>query len=77
MPAGRILLVEDRDSLRRMLERALGAEGYAVESVAEGGGGIRRLAERPYDLVLTDLNLPDVSGLAVLAASRAAQPRTP
>jgi DNA-binding NtrC family response regulator len=75
--AGRILLVEDRDSLRRMLERALGEEGYEVESAASGDGGIRLLGERTYDLVLTDLKLPDVSGLAVLAASRAAQPRTP
>jgi DNA-binding NtrC family response regulator len=74
---GRILLVEDRDSLRRMLELALAAEGYEVEAVADGGGGMRRLAERTYDLVLTDLKLPDASGLEVLAASRAAQPRTP
>jgi DNA-binding NtrC family response regulator len=77
MPSGRILLVEDRDSLRRMLELALSAEGYEVESAAEGGGGVRLLKERTYDLVLTDLKLPDVSGLSVLAASRAAQPRTP
>ncbi|HTQ79914.1 MAG TPA: sigma-54 dependent transcriptional regulator [Thermoanaerobaculia bacterium] len=75
--AARILLVEDRESLRRMLERALGEEGYAVETAADGGSGIRLLAEHPYDLVLTDLKLPDVSGLEVLAASRAAQPRTP
>ena len=36
MPTGRILIVEDRDSLRRMLERALGQEGYEVD-----GGGRR------------------------------------
>jgi DNA-binding NtrC family response regulator len=77
MPARRILLVEDRDSLRRMLLRALALEGYEVEAAATGSAGIRRLAEHPFDLVLTDLQLPDISGLAVLAASRAAQPRTP
>jgi DNA-binding NtrC family response regulator len=77
MPPGRILIVEDRDSLRRMLERALGAEGYEVESAAGGAGGVRLVSERPYDLVLTDLKLPDLSGLEVLAASRAAQPATP
>jgi DNA-binding NtrC family response regulator len=77
MPAGRILLVEDRDSLRRMLLRALGEEGYEVEPATTGEEGIRQLAERTYDLVLTDLQLPGVSGLGVLAASRAAQPRTP
>jgi DNA-binding NtrC family response regulator len=77
MPTGRILIVEDRDSLRRMLERALGAEGYEVSAAADGRAGILLLAERAFDFVLTDLKLPDVSGLEVLEASRAAQPRVP
>jgi DNA-binding NtrC family response regulator len=73
----RLLIVEDRDSLRRMLERALGQEGYDVAAAADGRTGIRLLEERSFDLVLTDLKLPDVSGLEVLQASRAAQPRVP
>ncbi|HEV7509651.1 MAG TPA: sigma-54 dependent transcriptional regulator [Thermoanaerobaculia bacterium] len=77
MPNGRILIVEDRDSLRRMLEAALGQEGYEVATAADGQAGIRLLAARPFDFVLTDLKLPDVSGLRVLEASRAAQPRVP
>ena len=77
MANGRILIVEDRDSLRRMLERALGQEGYEVTAAADGRSGIRLLGERPFDFVLTDLKLPDVSGLEVLEASRAAQPRVP
>jgi two-component system, NtrC family, response regulator AtoC len=75
--AARILIVEDRDSLRRMLEHALAQEGYAVESAADGPAGIQLVARREYDLVLTDLKLPEASGLEVLAASRAAQPRAP
>ena len=63
MPNGRILIVEDRDSLRRMLEAALGQEGYEVTTAADGEAGIRLLAARPFDFVLTDLKLPDVSGL--------------
>ena len=77
MPTGRILIVEDRDSLRRMLERALSQEGYEVASAADGQAGIRLVEERAFDFVLTDLKLPDVSGIEVLAASRRAQPRTP
>ncbi len=77
MAKGRILIVEDRDSLRRMLEAALGQEGYDVAAAADGQSGIRLLAARPFDFVLTDLKLPDVSGLRVLEASRAAQPRVP
>ncbi len=74
---GRVLIVEDRESLRRMLERALAGEGYEVAAAATGGDGVRAARERPFDLVLTDLKLPDLSGLEVLAASRAAQPRVP
>jgi DNA-binding NtrC family response regulator len=77
MASGRILIVEDRDSLRRMLERALTQEGYAVESAADAAAGIRLVERQDFDLVLTDLKLPDGSGLQVLAASRAAQPRVP
>jgi DNA-binding NtrC family response regulator len=77
MASGRILIVEDRDSLRRMLELALGDEGYDVAAAANGRAGIQLLAERAFDFVLTDLKLPDVSGLQVLEASRAAQPRVP
>jgi DNA-binding NtrC family response regulator len=77
MPSGHILLVEDRDSLRRMLELALTGEGYQVDAAADGPAGIRLVEERAYDLVLTDLKLPDASGLEVLAASRRAQPRVP
>jgi len=77
MATGRILLVEDRDSLRRLLARALTDDGYEVAAAATGGDAVRLLGERPFDLVLTDLKLPDRSGLEVLAASRQAQPRVP
>ncbi len=77
MATGRILLVEDRDSLRRLLARALADDGYEVAAAATGGDAVRLLGERPFDLVLTDLKLPDRSGLEVLAASRQSQPRVP
>jgi DNA-binding NtrC family response regulator len=77
VPTGRILLVEDRESLRRMLERALAAEGYEVVAAADGESGIARLRERSFDLVLTDLKLPAASGLEVLAASRETHPELP
>jgi len=67
-----ILVVEDRDSLRRLLERALTAEGYAVTAAADGEEGLRLLASgAPFDLVITDLKLPGASGLEVLRAARA------
>jgi DNA-binding NtrC family response regulator len=77
MTSGRILLVEDRDSLRRLLARTLSGDGYEVAAAATGGEAVRLLGERPFDLVLTDLKLPDRSGLEVLAVSREKQPRVP
>ncbi|HEX2164646.1 MAG TPA: sigma-54 dependent transcriptional regulator [Thermoanaerobaculia bacterium] len=72
-----LLVVEDRDSLRRMLEKALAGEGYRVTAAADGVAAIARLEAEPFDLVLTDLKLPGADGLAVLAAARRAQPATP
>jgi DNA-binding NtrC family response regulator len=77
MSEGRVLIVEDRDSLRRMLERALGQEGYRVETAADGDRGRERARQGSFDLVLTDLKLPGASGLEVLAASRESHPRVP
>ncbi|MEM9290194.1 MAG: sigma-54 dependent transcriptional regulator [Acidobacteriota bacterium] len=73
----RILVVEDRDSLRRMLRRALGAEGYEVHTASDGAAAIDRLRSLSVDLVLTDLRLPQASGLEVLAVARELSPQLP
>jgi DNA-binding NtrC family response regulator len=75
--SGRLLVVEDRDSLRRMLERALAGEGYEVAAVGDVETALARLAAGRFDLVLTDLKLPAGSGLDVLRGSRAAAPDVP
>ncbi len=70
-PAGSILLVEDRDSLRRLLERALAAEGYAVLAAATVFEALGHLAGGvTIDVALTDLKLPDGSGLEVVSRCR-------
>jgi DNA-binding NtrC family response regulator len=76
-PQAHILLIEDRDSLRRMLQHALAAEGYRVTAVADGEAGIARLSAEEFDLVLTDLKLPGASGLQVLEAARERRPGLP
>ena len=75
--AGRILVVEDRASLRKMFRHALTGEGYEVVACAEVESALTALESEPFDLVLTDLKLPGGSGLDVVSASRSAQSSTP
>jgi two-component system response regulator HydG len=66
-----ILLCDDEPRLRRTLAAALTGAGYTVFSAADGRAAIDAASTRPFDLVLTDLRLPDVDGLSVLKAVRA------
>jgi DNA-binding NtrC family response regulator len=67
-PSVRILVVDDEESLRFFLTRGLKKAGYEVEAMADGRSAIERLSRMSFDVVLTDIVMPDVSGLDVLAA---------
>jgi DNA-binding NtrC family response regulator len=62
----KILLVEDKDSLRQMLSTAIRKAGYAVDEADDGNAAAEKLRKRPYQLVITDLRLPTLSGLEIL-----------
>jgi len=70
-----VLVVEDEEKLRRVIELQLKAAGYDVEQ-AGSAEEARKLAERA-DLILTDLRLPGISGLELLADLRSQNSRTP
>jgi len=73
-----ILVVEDKESLRSMLEEMLRAEGWSVVGSGSGSDAIERLRRgESVDLVLTDWRLPGADGLAVLDAARALDPTVP
>jgi DNA-binding NtrC family response regulator len=74
MPKGSILVVDDESEIREGLELLLGSEGYGVSSAETAGEGLARLEERPYDLVLLDVSLPDRNGLDVLREVRKRDP---
>jgi len=63
-----ILVIEDKDSMREMLSRTLEAEGYEVETALDGERGVEKAKEKKYDLVLSDLKLPQMDGIQVLSA---------
>jgi DNA-binding NtrC family response regulator len=72
-----ILLVEDKDSLRRVLRLTLENAGYSVTEAADAREGLNAIAGSPHKLVLTDLRMPHGSGLDVLRAARAADLNIP
>ncbi len=72
-----ILLVEDKDSLRRVLRLTLENAGYSVTEAADARAALNEIAARPHKLVLTDLRMPNGSGLDVLRAARAADGSIP
>ncbi|MEO8218120.1 MAG: sigma-54 dependent transcriptional regulator [Acidobacteriota bacterium] len=72
-----ILLVEDKESLARMLQEALQSGELEVQWAASGTDAIRRLDERRFAAVLTDLRLPGADGLEVLRHAREADPDCP
>jgi two-component system response regulator PilR (NtrC family) len=72
--AGDILLVDDERSMREFLGIYLRREGYRIEAAADGKTAFTALATRPFDMVITDLRLPDMDGLAVLAEAKRQRP---
>ena len=66
MHQGKVLVVEDEESLRRVLQRALEGEGYWVQTVGTGDLARNALNETHFDVSLMDIRLPDADGLAIL-----------
>jgi len=64
--AARILVVDDEKVIREILAEFLTLEGYSVASVEDGEKALTELRIRPYDLVITDLKMPRLSGLQLL-----------
>src|SRR5918996_5032428 len=67
----RVLLIEDEESISAPLADALRREGWDTDVSATGEGGLESARERPPDLVLLDLMLPDIDGRDVCRALRA------
>ncbi|HEY1539482.1 MAG TPA: response regulator transcription factor [Solirubrobacteraceae bacterium] len=71
MSAGAVLLVDDDAPIRRMLERTLSAEGYDVQAVADGGLALARIERSLPDIVVLDVAMAGMDGLAVTRRLRA------
>jgi DNA-binding response OmpR family regulator len=74
---GRILLVEDDPAVADAFALALGDAGYIVDRVAGGRDALAHLLRRPPELLLLDLGLPDLDGLAACRLARRHAPDLP
>lgn len=70
----RILLIEDERELLLDLSRGLELKGYAVDQAETGPAGYQMAIDEEYDLVVLDLNLPEMSGLEVLSRLKKEKP---
>ena len=75
--ADRILLVEDKESLRSVLRKTLEAEGFGVDEAPDGGTALAKIRRDRFAMVLTDLRLPAASGHDVLKAAITSDPEMP
>ena len=71
---GRILIVDDESNARAALHEILHDEGYATETAADGFKALGKLEEFAPDVILTDLKMPGLDGIALMEKARAAAP---
>jgi two-component system NtrC family response regulator len=72
-----VLLIDDDDSLRRVVEYNLREEGYRVLTAGDGATGLQAFQGETVDLVLTDVRMPEMDGLELLTRLKAMQPDLP
>ncbi|MEZ0262415.1 MAG: response regulator [Alphaproteobacteria bacterium] len=71
-----ILVADDEPSVRQFVERALNYAGYAVTAVPDGNAALDALSKRKYDLLLTDIVMPDLDGIALALKVSKDYPKT-
>ena len=72
----RILIIDDEKSIREVFPILLGDHGFGVETAGDGRSGLEKARLFEPDVILLDMNLPDISGLDVLAGLREIRPRS-
>lgn len=72
----RILVVDDEENMLKLLQRVLSKEGYEVRTAASGSEAIRLLRDEDFDLIISDLVMPVLSGIDLLQEAKARKPDT-
>lgn len=63
---GRVLVVDDEESIRTLIDRVLSRQGFKVETAADGQRAIEKIAQGQFDAIVLDLMMPRVDGFSVL-----------
>jgi len=77
MPLGRILVVDDEESMCQYLSILLQKEGYEVQTVNSGAAALKVVQSDPVDVVMTDIQMPKMDGIQLLKGIKALDPTTP
>lgn len=72
---GKILILDDDPVVTLSCKRILGAEGYNIITTDKGEDAIKKVSNEEFDLLITDVRLPDVNGITVLKESKIVQPK--
>ncbi|BCS34565.1 acetoacetate metabolism regulatory protein AtoC [Luteitalea sp. TBR-22] len=76
-PSARILVVDDERSMREFLAIMLTREGYEIVAAENGAQALAALRQRSFDLLISDIRMPDCSGIDVLREAKTLQPDLP
>jgi CheY-like chemotaxis protein len=63
-----VLIIDDHPALREAVAAALRIEGFEVHAAANGAEGVKRHGENPVDVVITDINMPEMDGIEAIHA---------
>ncbi len=72
--AQHILVVDDEASIRDLCARVLTRSGFKVTMASTGEDAVRRLRDEPFDLVISDIRMPGISGMDVLVMAKTLHP---
>jgi len=73
----RIMVIDDDEEMRSLLKDFFDEEGFETESASNGADALRKLTKDHFDLIITDIRMPNLTGLDILARIKRLKPQTP
>jgi DNA-binding response OmpR family regulator len=70
----RILIIEDDEEMRSLLKDFFEEDGFDIDSVGNGSEAFRKIAREPFNLIITDIRMPGLTGLDILPGIKKLQP---